>query len=159
MLKKIMLIVVLSVFGVKITNAQIIKLHSQWAFSTKKINDCEYDLIFTVTLDKGWHTFSIVPLKGFEKEVATTEILFTPGKEYTLVGSIKESKPTPEYDPTIEQTVQVHYNKVTFTQRVKLKSAGDLKISGTYQNQSCKEMCETAPKRKFNFDLSGVSCN
>jgi thiol:disulfide interchange protein DsbD len=133
--------------------------HAQWTLASKKISNCEYDLVFTVTLDKGWHTFSINKIKGAEKDVAPTEIIFKPNNGYALVGSMTESKPTPEYDPTIKKTVLLHYNKAVFTQRVKLSSKGKVRISGTYMGQTCSNgMCSAPPKDKFDFDLQGSDC-
>ncbi len=132
--------------------------HSHWKLSTTKINDCEYDLVFNVTLDKGWHTFSVVKPKVEDEEISPTDIIFKADKSYTLVGGITETKPTPEYDPTIKKTVMLHYNKVVFTQRIKLSSAGKVKINGTYENQTCNdEICDKAPIQKFNFDLHGIT--
>lgn len=131
--------------------------HSQWKLSSKKISDCEYDLIFTVSLDKGWHTYSVVKIKGAELEVFPTSIILKSNKEYTLVGDLTETKPVAEYDKTIKKTVLLHYNKVVFTQRVKLNSGSNVKISGTYQNQVCNDVCETPPYEEFDFNLQGTS--
>ena len=133
------------------------QLHAIWKQSTKKISDCEYDLIFTVTLDKDWHTFSIHPVKGAENEVFSTQIIFKSGKDYKLVGSLSESKPTPEWDETINKNVMVHYNKVVFTQKVKLTSPNKIKIAGTYEYQVCKNVCDKPPHEDFTFDLQGTS--
>ncbi len=157
MTKNILLAIILSVFTSTIANAQLGKSHAQWALSTKKVNDCEYDLIFTVTLEKGWHTFSINKVKGAEKEVFATEILFKPNADYSLVGNLTETKPVAEYDETIEKTVFLHYKKVVFTQRVKLKSAANIKISGRYEYQICNQACEQPPYEKFDFDLKGTA--
>ncbi|MCW3102737.1 MAG: Protein-disulfide reductase [Bacteroidetes bacterium] len=130
---------------------------TQWKLSTKKVSDCEYDLIFTVTIEKGWHTFSVVQLKGTEGEVFPTQIMFRPAKGYTLVGPVSETKPSPQYDETISKTVYVHFNKVVYTQRVRLNAEGKVKISGTYENQVCNDQkCETPPSDKFDFDLVGT---
>jgi len=130
--------------------------HAQWNISSKKINACEYELVFSVTLDKGWHTFSIEKIKGAELEVFATQILFKPNAGYTLVGNLTETKPTPEYDKTIKKTVLLHYNKVVFTQRIKLNSSTKVKISGKYEYQICKEACEMPPYETFDFDLQGT---
>ena len=131
--------------------------HAQWELSTKKINDCEYDLIFTVTLAKGWHTFSINKIKGAELEVFPTTFTFKPNNDYSLVGNFLETKPTPEFDKTINKTVLLHYNKAVFTQRIKLNSGSNVKISGRYEYQVCNEVCEVPPYKKFDFDLQGTS--
>lgn len=131
-----------------IGHAQV--LHTKWKQSTKKINDCEYDLIFTVTIDKGRHITSI------KDEGYPTSIAFKPGADYSLVGGLTESKPTTEYDPTLKSNVYVHYNTATFTQRIKLHSANKFKITGTYEYQICTgDVCEFPPKDPFTFDLQG----
>lgn len=158
MKKKILIILVL-LSGILFTKAQLYtpQLHATWKQSTKKISDCEYDLIFTVTLEKDWHTFSIHPVKGAENEVFPTEIVFKSNKDYMIAGPLTESKPTPEWDETINKTVMVHYNKVVFTQRVKLKSSNKIKVSGTYEYQVCKNVCDKPPHEDFSFDLQGTS--
>ncbi len=157
MVKTILLALILSVFTSTVANAQLGKSHAQWKLSTKKVNDCEYDLILTVTLDKNWHTFSINKVKGAELEVFATEILFKPNKDYTAIGKLTESKPTPEFDPTIDKTVYVHHNKAVFTQRVKLNTSANVKISGRYEYQVCNQACEKPPYETFDFDLKGTA--
>lgn len=131
--------------------------HAQWNLSSKKISDCEYDLVFTVTLDKGWHTFSVTKIKGAELEVFATQIIFKPNSNYSLIGTVTETKPTPEYDKTINKTVLLHYNKVVFTQRIKLNSNSKAKISGKYEYQICNTACEQPPYETFDFDLQGTT--
>ncbi len=155
MQKNILLAIIFSVFTGAMVKGQISRC--EWKLTSKKINDCEYNLIFTVTMEKGWHTFSIVKIKDADGEVFPTEIIFKPNKDYTLVGNLTETTPTPEYDKTIKKTVLLHYNKVVFTQRIKLNSATKVKISGTYENQVCKEVCEKPPYDKFDFDLQGTT--
>jgi len=163
MLKRIFLFFVLSVFTSTVLKAQLGNplggplSHAQWKLSSKKISDCEYDLLFTVTLEKGWHTFSVVKIKGAEKEVFSTEITFEKNKDYTLVGALTETTPTSEYDETIKKTVLLHYNKVVYTQRVKLNTNSNIKITGEYEYQVCKGVCEKPPYEPFNFDLKGTA--
>ncbi len=133
--------------------------HSHWDMSAKKISDCEYDLIFTVTLDKGWHTFSINKVQGAEDEVFPTSITFTPNKNYTLSGAMTETKPTAEFDKTIKKTVFLHYNKAVFTQRVKLHAVGKIKITCRYDHQICSNgMCQGVPYETYDFDVTGAGC-
>jgi len=162
MTKNILLLIIFSVFTGSFAKGQLGPLggpvrHAHWNLSTKKINDCEYDLIFTVTLDKGWHTFSVLKIKDADLEVFPTQIVLKQNNDYTLVGNLTETNPTPEYDETIKKTVLLHYNKVVFTQRVKLNSVNKVKISGKYEYQICKDVCESPPYQKFEFDLQGTS--
>jgi thiol:disulfide interchange protein DsbD len=161
MTKNIFLLFIFCVFTSTFVKGQLGQLggsvgHAQWNLSTKKINECEYDLIFSVTLDKGWHTFSVTKIKDADLEVFPTQIVFKPNNDYSLVGNLTETKPTPEYDKTIKKTVLLHYNKAVFTQRIKLNSGSKIKISGRYEYQICKEVCEMPPYEKFDFDLQGT---
>lgn len=156
MSNKILLAIILSLVTSTSISAQVV--HCQWKLSSKKINDCEYYLIFTVNMDKGWHIPSVTKIKGAEREVFSTEIIFKPNQDYILVGGIGETKPTTEYDETIDKNVLLHYNKITFTQRVKLNSASKLKVTGTYEYQICNNAeCTSPPKNPFNFYLQGTS--
>ena len=158
MSRNILLSIIFTIFTTAFVQGQA--KHAQWTLSTKKVSNCEYDLIVNVAIDKGWHTFSINKIKGAGLEVFPTEITFKPNTDYTLVGNLTETKPTPEYDPTIKKTVLLHYNKVVFVQRVRLNSKDKVQISGTHESQLCNDrMCETTPKYKFDFDLQGTqSC-
>ncbi len=158
MKKHLLFVIILSVFITVTGKAQLGGPvgHAQWKLSSKKINECEYDLIFTVTLDKGWHTFSVLKLKDIDLEVFPTQIVFKPNNNYSAVGNLTETKPTPEYDSTIKKTVLLHYNKVVFTQRIKLHSSNKIKISGKYEYQICKDACEKPPYETFDFDLQGT---
>ncbi len=160
MAKNIFLAITFCVFTTTFLKAQLGMSmpvsHAHWKFSTKKVNDCEYDLTFIVTLDKGWHTFSIQKIKGADLEVFPTQIVFNPNNNYSLVGALTETKPTPEYDKTIEKTVLLHYNQVVFTQRIKIKTNSLVKISGKYEYQVCKEACEKPPYEEFVFELKGT---
>lgn len=155
MTKKIFLAILFSLLTSYFVNAQI--LHTQWKLSTKKVSACEYDLTFTVSIDKGWHIPSVTKIKGAEGAVFPTEIIFKPNKDYTLVGVITETKPKSEYDMTIGKKVLVHYKQVAFTQRIKLHSSSKLKVFGSYQYQLCNEnSCSYPPKEEFSFDMQGT---
>jgi thiol:disulfide interchange protein len=129
-----------------------------WSFETKKVSDCEYDLIFNAKIDEPWHIYSIV--KSGEDGPNPTSIVFTKSKEYELVGKLKESAPIKEFDKVFEVNVAFHSKKATFTQRIKLLSATKIKISGKYEAQACtEEKCIFPPADKFEFSLQGsVSC-
>jgi thiol:disulfide interchange protein DsbD len=138
--------------------AQVV--HTQWQFSTKKITDCEYDLLFTVKIDKGWHITSAYKPKGLEDEFYPTQINFSTSKDYVLIGAIIESKPKMEYDKTLNQQVPLHYTSATFTQRIKLTTSKKVKIKGKYKYQICDNAnCAFPPENDFNFDMqSQVNC-
>jgi thiol:disulfide interchange protein len=128
-----------------------------WTFETKKISDCEYDLIFKATIKSPWHIYSIHKNTTKEAEdIWPTTILFNKSASYSLIGKLKESKPVTEFDKVWEAVVSFHPGKATFTQRVKLLTADKIKIKGNYEVQACTdEMCTRPPVDKFEFELQG----
>lgn len=130
-----------------------------WEFETKKISDCEYDLIFKATIKEPWHIYSIYKNNSKEAEdIWPTTILFNKSSAYSLVGKLKESKPVTEFDKVWETVVSFHPKKASFTQRVKLNTSDKVKIKGSYEVQACTdEMCTRPPVDKFEFDLQGTN--
>lgn len=125
-----------------------------WTFESKKISDCEYDLIFKAKVEEPWHIYSVVKLS--EDGPNPTSFVFTKSKDYELVGKIKESAPIKEFDKVFEVNVAFHNKAATFTQRVKLLSANKVVIKGKYEAQACtEEKCVFPPADKFSFDLQG----
>lgn len=140
----------------------VLKLSAQetpvtWQFETKKISDCEYDLIFKATVKEGWHLYSLKKTEG-DGAPNPTVFKFTKSKDYELVGSVKESKTKTDFDKDLELTTIYHEHTGSFTQRIKLLSAGAIKIAGKYEFQTCsKGVCVFPPPDKFQFDLQGSS--
>lgn len=123
--------------------------------STKKINACEYDLIFKATIQSPWHVYSVVKFKG-EGGPNATSFKFTKSTAYELVGNVKESTPIKEFDKVFEVNVAYHSKTATFTQRIKLLSGGKVTINGKYEFQACtEEKCIFPPADKFSFDVVG----
>lgn len=127
------------------SNAQ--QLHAHWEITSKKISDCEYDVIFKVKIDKPWHMYSMKPVDGPNP----TEIKFTKNADFELVGKTKESKPINEMDKVFEVMVNYFDGEATFTQRIKPLKEGKITISGKYEYQVCTDvMCEFPPAEKFS---------
>ena len=90
------------------TNAQ--GLHAHWDIKQVKVNDSEFDILFSVKIDPTWHMYSSVPSvpKTADETVPNpTVIKFKKSDDYELVGKLKESKPIEEFDKVFE--VQVKY--------------------------------------------------
>ncbi|MFN5183544.1 MAG: protein-disulfide reductase DsbD domain-containing protein [Bacteroidota bacterium] len=148
---KISFVLLLSYFFISVQlPAQ--QLMTQWSQEIKKVNECEYDLVFNVKIDAGWHMYSMK--KAGEDGPNPTKITFKKSSEYELVGPTKESKPIEEMDKVFEMKVLYFVGKASFTQRVKLKSASKIKITGSYEYQVCTdEQCKFPPAESFTFDM------
>ncbi len=125
-------------------------------FSTKKITDCEYDLIFNASIDDGWHLYSLK--RAAEDGPNPTVFTFNKSNEYELIGKITESKPVQEFDKVFEMQVAYFKHTATFTQRIKLKTDKKITVTGKYEFQACtEEKCIFPPADKFDFNLQGTA--
>ena len=124
--------------------------------STKKITDCEYDLVFNASIDDGWHLYSLK--RAAEDGPNPTVFMFNKSNEYELVGKTTESKTVQEFDKVFEMQVAYFKHTAMFTQRIKLKTDKKITISGKYEFQACtEEKCIFPPADKFDFSLQGTA--
>jgi thiol:disulfide interchange protein DsbD len=125
-------------------------------FSTKKITDCEYDLVFNASIDEGWHLYSLK--RAAQDGPNPTVFTFNKSNEFELVGKTTESKTVQEFDKVFEMQVAYFKHTATFTQRIKLKTDKKITISGKYEFQACtEEKCIFPPADKFDFSLQGTA--
>jgi cytochrome c biogenesis protein CcdA len=124
----------------------------KWNFSSKKINDCEYELSLHGVIEEHWHLYSLYP---FADDGPPATLLDFGKNEYVeLIGKAKESKPIKGYDSVFSVPIAYFENEVTFTQRVKLKAYGEIIIKGKCDYLICKDACVPANK-SFEFKLNG----
>lgn len=126
--------------------------------STKKVSDCEYDLVFSATIDEGWHVYSV--RKSAEDGPNPTSFNFKSSKDYELVGKVKESKTIKEHDKVFDVDVEYFVKSAVFTQRIKLHTDKKISIKGKSEYQACTEsQCVFPPAEDFEFSLQGTpSC-
>lgn len=151
------------ILGIIFTFSAFGFLHSQdnpvhWSFESKKVSECEYDLIFKAKIDEPWHLYSLN--KAGDEGPNPTVFKFKKNPGYELIGKVKQGNPLKEFDKVFEMNVEFFKHNATFSQRIKLLNTGKIKISGQYEYQSCtEEKCIFPPADKFDFDLEGsASC-
>ena len=154
MLKKISLLILFVLTSSSLLISQ--QLHADLKFTTKKISDCEYDLLFNVTIEDGWHMYSLNEVKDGP---LPTVFKFNKSSEYELVGKVKQSAPIKEFDKVFEVNVEYYEHKATFTQRVKLKTDKKIKVTGKYEYQVCTDTkCDLSPPGEtFEFQVQGTA--
>lgn len=151
-LKKITLALLLFFTSFSLVRAQ--DNHVHFKLSTKKITDCEYDLVFNASIDDTWHLYSQKKLG--DDGPNPTVFTFTKSKDYELVAKTTESKPIEEFDKVFETKVLYFKHNATFTQRIKLLSDKKISIKGKYEFQACtEEKCIFPPADDFSFDVQG----
>ncbi len=121
----------------------------KWTFSTEKLNDKEYVLVFKIKLEEGWHMYSLfTPDGGSLPTVFTFDSLAC----FSRIGKVSEPKPHIEFDSLFMVEVYSFLEReVTFKQKIQLKGS-DCTIKGNIDFQACKQLCinENTP---FSFTI------
>ncbi len=126
----------------------------KWKLSTKKISDCEYELVFNGTIEEHWHVYSLNKLS--DDGPMPANVMVDKGAGFELVGKPTESKPIKAFDKVFEVDVMYFEKSVVFKQKIKLKSDKEVVIKGKYEYQACtEEKCIFPPATPFEFKLTG----
>ncbi|MEZ4963071.1 MAG: protein-disulfide reductase DsbD family protein [Saprospiraceae bacterium] len=124
-----------------------------WTFSSKQINDSEFDLIFTAKIDDGWTIYSQF-LSGDEGPLPTA-FTFEKGGHFAKTGKTEESPENRKtiHDEVFDMEVTKFYHKATFTQRVKVSDFSK-PITGYLEFMTCDNARCLPPKEvDFSFAL------
>jgi thiol:disulfide interchange protein len=123
-----------------------------WSFSVEQ-NGKEATLVYTATIEEGWHVYSQI-LESDEGPVAT-EIEFLANSNYELVGKTTESKTYKEFDPNFDMNLTFFKTKVVLKQKIKLKTDKPFSIEGSIYFMVCNEsMCLPPSTFENKFELN-----
>ena len=142
-MKKIVFLLI-SVFTIGLASAQTLNPVS-WAFSSKKINDKEYEIQMVATLQKGWHLYS--QTQPEDAIAQPTSISFNKNPLVEFNGKVKEVGKLEKYkDKTLGSTAHQYSNQVTFVQKIKLKGKAKTNVTGKLEYQTCDDEKCLPPK-------------
>jgi thiol:disulfide interchange protein DsbD len=121
----------------------------KWSYTTKKVSDKVYDVYITATLDNKWHIYAQDAGEGPEP----TSLSFAKNPLIKLDGKVKEEgKLEKEYDKNFGSTLKFYSSKVSFVQRVKLKSAVATVLKGSVNYMVCNDR-KCLPPKEFPFTV------
>jgi len=152
-MKKVLLTLVISTGIFAMAFAQI-ENPVTWSYSAKKVADKVYELQMTAILSPGWHLYS---QNAGEALSDPTSFVFANNPLFKLENKVKETgKLISEYDPTMKGVLKFYKDKVTFTQRVKMKSTAPTVAKGTVTYIVCNDRKCLPPKDvDFSIKLGG----
>ncbi|RRD02454.1 DUF255 domain-containing protein [Prevotella sp. OH937_COT-195] len=119
--------------------------------SKKQINENTFDVIFTASIDKGWHVYGIgLPAGG----PTSAKIIVDKVEGAKAEGKLKAiGNEHNEYDEMFGMKVRFFENSVTFVQRFKA-TGGKFRVSGRLEYGACSsEMC--LPPTSVDFSHEG----
>ena len=135
-MKKIVFIV-LAAFSFGAVSAQTANPVS-WNFSSKKINDKEFELQLTATIQQGWHLYS--QTQPEDAIAQPTSFNFNKNPLLDLNGKVKEVGKMEKYkDEKLDISANQYSNKVVFVQRVKMKGKAKTAVTGKLEFQTCND--------------------
>ena len=142
----------LILFSVTFVRAQVLD-PVDWQFSHEKLDDNEYELKLTATMDPGWYIY------GTELEAGgpiPTRIDFDAGEGFELVGELQYPDAEVKFDPNFDMDIPMYGESVTFVQRVRVLTASTITVSGEVEYMSCDDTrCLPPDFMGFSFDLEG----
>jgi len=147
------LITLLLIAFATIANAQI---HNpvKWKTAVEKINDNEYYLVATASIEAGWKLYGQnIPPNG----PVPTSFKYTQTPTFELVGKTEESKPIVKHDKVFDMEIAYFYKQAVFKQRIKL--LGELtSIKAEVEFMSCNDSnCLPPDTVDLEFFLSGTA--
>ncbi len=150
-MKKLILFTAILFSGFKL-QAQIFD-PVDWTFESKKLNDNEYELIFTATIEENWAVYS-----QFIGEGGPVPSVFTFDKNdsFELLGRVEESDDhkVTKYDAIFDMELSKFFEKAIFTQKVKLNDS-DAIIKGSITFMTCDDVrCLPPADIPFEFKFS-----
>ncbi|SMC45406.1 protein-disulfide reductase DsbD family protein [Moheibacter sediminis] len=132
MLKRTLFFLLLLPF---LVNAQVLT-PVKWSTETKDLGNNEYEISLHAKIESGWHMYSQQhPTDGTGIPATIT---FEKNSNYELIGKTTESgKLLDKYSELFEQQEKYYESKVTFKQKVKLKSEKPVEIKFSAETQVC----------------------
>ena len=128
---------------------------AKWKVERRDLGNGAYELVFTCTLDAGWHVYS-QHLDGADGPVAT-EFTYEWMDGHTPDGATNEPTPIVHYDPNFMMELAYFEGAPQFTQRVKVTGTAG-KVAGAVYFMLCNdEMCLPPEALEFSIDLSDGS--
>ena len=123
--------------------------HIKWRFSSVEQSGSEWKLVFTATIDRGWHLYSQNLEEGGPMP---TEFDFNKEAAYKLVGkTVEAGDEKKSYDSTFMMNVLWYEGQVVFVQKVKAKSK--TKVTGDISYSVCSEQTCIPGTVKFSLDV------
>jgi Disulphide bond corrector protein DsbC len=125
----------------------------KWDFKTEKINELEYNLIASATIGTGWYMYSQYLVS--DDGPVRTSFTYDDKSKFDLIGkNVEEGHKKEGFDEVFEMEVIKFADKVTFTQKIKLKSNIN-SIKGHVNYMNCNnEMCLPPIDVNFDFNLA-----
>lgn len=122
-----------------------------WNYKANKLDGNKYELVYTATIDEGWHLYSTNLPKG--GPIATT-FTFKQTPDFKIIGDVVEkTQSTTEHDDIFDLDLSYFSTEATFSQIVEVNSENPLKIEGSIEYQACYSDKCIYLEKDFSFTI------
>lgn len=123
----------------------------KWKIKLEDTGKPEKEIVFTATLEKGWHMYDMNLPEGGP---VSTSFNFEIVKGAELVGKpVASVKPTTVFDEQFDMELRWFASTVSFVQKIKVTDAKAFKVEGEAEYMVCNdETCLPPEREAFSFD-------
>ena len=124
--------------------------HAKWDYNLKRTINNDYQLVFHLELDKGWHVRA--HNNDYDTFLPAPTFMFTRNDELELKGGIKPKGILEPLQIDSTKMVEVYSYKVLYIQELAAKAG--TKVTGKYTYQICSDRtktCQPQKTEKFGF--------
>ena len=125
-----------------------------WETSVEKINESEFNLVVSATIEAGWHLYSQnVPEGG---PIATSIVLNDESENFQLIGNPIEDKGIEEFDNVFNMKIKFFEKKASFKQKIRLLTEEKITIDGIVEFMVCDDtFCLPPTEVDLSFEVQG----
>ena len=140
----------LTIFAVCAVNAQIYE-PTKWTIEKRITSDKTAEIVFTVTIDDGWHIYGTdIPEGGPRSTAVAFEHLKNASKVGTLTSPSKLHK---EYDANFNMELSWYDNEAVFIQKIAFDDATKVEAEGYIEYMICNDRtCLYPAPERFSFN-------
>lgn len=125
-----------------------------WEASVEKENDSIFNLVFTASLEEGWHLYSQKEADIDIAPIATTFTYNNAEENFELIGETEEPDVEPIYDQVFEADITYFEDEAVFTQQIKVQPGSNPGIIAEIYFSVCDdEKCLPPETERFNISL------
>ncbi len=127
----------------------------KWAFSVQDVNETEFDVVATATVDPAYHIYSTkMPALG----PLPTVFEFEPSNEFEVVGEARDVVEGEKFYDDIFEVEYVQFKgTAVYAQRLKKLSDNAFKVVGTVSGQACKDGICVQVSSDFDIVVPGAN--
>lgn len=155
MTKKLVFLFFISLLGIFSSVAQIVN-PVNWEKSIKTTSDTSGEIIFTATIDDGWHMYGLeLPA---ESGIQATTVEWNTLEGVKLVGELTPSRPAHEaFDAVMDMKLSWWEKDITLTQKFDITDKS-YKIIGNIKYMVCNDKtCQAPTKEAFEFIKGAIT--